>query len=75
MCTCCCSGNSLTGRLGSLPPGMWQLDVADNDLTGPLPALGGLAGLEMLVVNNNPRLGGALPGGLEAGCCVSRHYL
>jgi hypothetical protein len=45
---------------------MWQLDVADNDLTGPLPALSGLAGLEMLVVNNNPRLGGALPGELQA---------
>jgi hypothetical protein len=44
---------------------MWQLDVADNDLTGPLPALSGLAGLEMLVVNNNPRLGGALPGALD----------
>uniref|UniRef100_A0A383V4J4 Leucine-rich repeat-containing N-terminal plant-type domain-containing protein n=1 Tax=Tetradesmus obliquus TaxID=3088 RepID=A0A383V4J4_TETOB len=55
------SGNSVTGRLGSLPSGLWQLDVADNDLAGPLPGLAGLGGLETLVLNNNPRLGGSLP--------------
>ncbi|KAF6253771.1 hypothetical protein COO60DRAFT_388523 [Scenedesmus sp. NREL 46B-D3] len=55
------SGNSVTGRLGSLPAELWQLDVSGNDLTGPLPALAGLAGLELLVANGNARLGGALP--------------
>lgn len=60
-CFCVRSGNAVTGRLGSLPAGIWQLDVSDNSLSGPLPPLADLNDLEVLLTSNN-RMQGPLPG-------------
>lgn len=58
---CFSSDNNLSGRIGSLPAAVWNVDVSGNDLTGPLPALATLMYLEQFVANANNFEGG-IPG-------------
>ncbi len=57
-----CSDNELTGRIGSLPPFLWQLDISGNGLAGPLPQLDELPELEVLAIGGGNVFAGSLPG-------------